>query len=68
MNLRKKFLSIKEYKDYDAEREAFKQLDFTDPEISNHYTKLLVGTGIPESNPFMTDGIHTDHIDFAKVR
>ena len=68
MNLKKKFLSIKKYKDYDANRETFKQLDFTDPEVSNHYTELLLGTGIPESNPFMVDGIHTDWVDFSRIK
>lgn len=68
MNLKEKFLSIKEYKDYDANRETFKQLDFTDPEISNHYTELLLSTGIPKSNPFMVDGIHTDWVDFSRIK
>lgn len=68
MNLKEKFLSIKEYNDYDANRETFKQLDFTDPEISNHYTELLLGAGIPKSNPFMVDGIHTDWVDFSRIK
>lgn len=68
MRLKEKFLSIKEYKDYDANRETFKQLDFTDPEISNHYTELLLGTGIPKSSPFTVDGIHTDWVDFSRIK
>lgn len=44
MPLKEKFLSIKEYKAYKTKREVFKQLDFTDSEISNHYMKPLVGT------------------------
>ena len=68
MNLKEKFLSIKEYKEYDAKREAFKRLDFTDPEISNHYTELLLSTGVHRSNPFMVDGVHTDGVDFSKIK
>ena len=68
MNLKEKFLSIKQYKDYDTNCETFKQLDFTDPEISNHYTELLLGTGTPKSNPFMVDGIHTDWVDFSRIK
>ena len=68
MSVKENFLSIKEYKDYDANREIFKRLDFSDPEISDHYTNLLLGTGIPKSNPFMVDGVHTDWVDFSKIK
>lgn len=68
MSVKEPFLSIKEYKDYDANREIFKRLDFSDPEISDHYTNLLLGTGIPKSNHFMVDGVHTDWVDFSKIK
>ncbi len=68
MNLKEKFLGIKQYKDYEANCEIFKQLDFTDPEISNHYMELLLGMGIPKSNPFAADDIHTDWVDFSKIK
>lgn len=52
MSKREEFLSIKNYEEYDARREEFKDLDWTDRDLRKHWSSLM-----PKANEEYRDGI-----------
>lgn len=66
MNLKEEFLNIRKYEEYREKEKMFKELDFSDPEVSDHYSELLLLSGVPKSNPFYIDGVHVDRVRVSR--
>lgn len=61
MTLKEKFLEIETYTDFDMVREEYKNLDWKDEDISNHYLELLRKCNTYEFPP-ISEGLMIDFV------